>query len=330
MLLKRHGLLAGILVVLIILPMLTSSGYYHYLMGLAGVYTILAVSLNLLTGFSGQISLGHGALMAVGAYSSALLSTKLDFPIFFSLLAAGLITGLLGLALGFPALRLEGHFLALATTGLAVAVPALAVKWEFLTNGVNGLHLKQLTLFGYVLDNTEKYYLILLVCILVIWGTVNLLKTKPGRALIALRDSETAAKAMGINITYYKVAAFAISSFIAGLGGGLYAHLIGFISPMDFNFWVSINILLMVIIGGVSSIPGAVLGAVYMTLLPELTTRTKGMGMIITGGIVILMMLFFPKGLIDAYHRTLAVIKGKRTRSPLEEQSVKHRGEVGR
>lgn len=321
--LKKYGPLIGIYMILIILPMLTSSGYYHYLLALAGVYTIMAISINLLTGFSGQISLGHGALMAIGAYSSALLTTKLDFPFLLSLLLAGLITCLLGIAFGFPALRLEGIFLALATIGLAVAVPAIVIKWETLTNGVSGIHLGKLIIFGYVLDNTRaKYYVILLICTLIIWGTLNLLRSKSGRAFIALRDSEIAARAMGINITFYKVAAFAVSAFIAGLGGSLYAHLIGYISPHDFNFWVSINFLIMIGIGGTASIPGSVLGAIYLTIMPELTSRTKGLGMLINGGMLIFVMLFLPKGLVDIYHKMTTII-GKHSGSARKTQNVK-------
>ncbi len=323
--LKNHGPLIGIFIFFIILPKLTSSSYYIYLMALAGVYTIMAVSLTLLTGISGQISIGHGALMAIGAYSSALLTTKLDFPFLLALIAAGLITSLLGLLFGFPALRLEGHFLALATLGLAVAVPGIVTKWESLTGGSYGIHLSKLTIFDYVMEVQDKYYIILLVCALVIWGVTNLLKTNPGRALIALRDSEIAARAMGINIIYYKVAAFALSSFIAGLAGSLYAHLIGYISPQDFSGMVSINILLMIVIGGTTSIPGAVLGAVYMTIMPELTSRTKGLGMAVNGGLVILLILFLPNGLIDIYYKILSKIK-----HTFKQQLIEDRGEVNK
>ena len=323
--LKNHGPLIGIFIFFIILPKLTSISYYIYLMALAGVYTIMAVSLTLLTGISGQISIGHGALMAIGAYSSALLTTKLDFPFLLALIAAGLITSLLGLLFGFPALRLEGHFLALATLGLAVAVPGIVTKWESLTGGSYGIHLSKLTIFDYVMEVQDKYYIILLVCALVIWGVTNLLKTNPGRALIALRDSEIAARAMGINIIYYKVAAFALSSFIAGLAGSLYAHLIGYISPQDFSGMVSINILLMIVIGGTTSIPGAVLGAVYMTIMPELTSRTKGLGMAVNGGLVILLILFLPNGLIDIYYKILSKIK-----HTFKQQLIEDRGEVNK
>jgi branched-chain amino acid transport system permease protein len=303
---------ALILPLFLVIPNLTSSTYIHYLMCMAGVYTIMALSLTVLTGFSGQISIGQGAFMAIGAYFSVLLTNNLHFPFLLSLISAGLITSLVGFLIGFPALRLEGFFLGLATVGFGVVIPQLILKFDFITNGYNGLNTSSPKLFGYILNSSQKkYYLILIICTLLMLGIVNLMKSKPGRALLALRDSGVAARAMGINVTFYKVAAFTISSFLAGIGGSLYAHTAGFISPNDFNFWLSINILVMVSVGGLGSIPGTVVGAIFLTLVPELFSRTKGLGIVFNGAVLILVMLFCPKGLVNIYSLLKQKIKRK-------------------
>ena len=272
--------------------------YILYFACLVGIYMIVAIGLDFLIGYTGQISLGHAALFAIGAYSSALLTLTVGLPFWVALPAAGLITGFAGLLLGLAALRLAGLYLAIATLGLGEAMPHILMKWDSLTNGYNGLKPARPSIFGFVFDNEFKlYFLILAVLVVVMMVTSNLLRSKIGRAFIASRDSEAGAEAMGIPLARYRILAFVLSAVFAGLAGSLYAHVVGFISPSDFNSWMSLVFLCMVFVGGVGSIPGAMLGATFMTAVPQLFVGSKSLSGILFGGALLIIILFFPKGL---------------------------------
>jgi branched-chain amino acid transport system permease protein len=241
--------------------------YYIYMANYVAINIIVAVGLNLLVGYAGQISLGHGGFFALGAYGTILLMVKLNLPIFLALPLAGFGTALFGFLLGLPALRLEGPYLAIATLGFGLTVTQIIGRWE-LFGGRQGLHAPPITLGSLTLETDfDFYWMIVPVTILLIVAARNLIKTKVGRAFIAIRDSEVAAQTMGVNLTYYKTLAFAVSAFYTGVAGGLYAFALGFIEPQIFNLMLSILFLAMVVVGGLGSIVGPVAGAILLSLL---------------------------------------------------------------
>lgn len=286
-----------LLAVLLVIPVAVES-YLVYLFSLAAIHIIIAIGLNLLVGYTGQISLGHAGFIAIGAYASSLLMLKLHLPFAVALPAAGIIAGLFGFLLGFPALRLTGPYLAIATLGFGIAVAQILVKWEALSGGSIGIHPPKPSL-GPLAVSTETrfYYLVVSLMLLMTIGAVNLVRSKIGRAFIALRESDIAAQAMGVNLTLYKTLAFALSAFYAGIGGGLMGHLIGFISPESFNLLASIYFLSMIVIGGLASILGSVLGAIFLTALTHLLSGIQNLPMVIYGAFLILVVMFEPNGL---------------------------------
>lgn len=295
----------ALVALLLLLPVLIGrSTYVNYMLALITVYAIVAIGLNLLTGVAGQVSIGHAAFMAIGAYTSALLTMKAKLPFPIALLAAAIVAGAAGFLLGLPALRLQGHFLALATLSFGVVIPQVLLKWDKVTGGHMGLMPPKPSLFGLALKTeAQQYYFILCLALLLGWFAQNLVRSKPGRALIALRDSELAAQSMGVNRALYRTLAFAISAAYAGVGGSLYAHLVGFINPFDFNISISFQLLAMVVVGGLGSIVGAVDGAILLTLIPQLFSRVRGLTSAIEGAAIILVVMFAPQGLASLGRR---------------------------
>jgi branched-chain amino acid transport system permease protein len=250
-----------------------AENYYIYLLNMIMVHVILAVGLNILVGYTGQISLGHAGFFAIGAYGTVFLMTHFHVPFIIALPAAGLIAAFFGFLLGLPALRLEGPYLAIATLGFGLAIMHIIGRWDIF-GGRMGLQAPELDLgvpqigFSLVLDSDIKmYYLILIVSILMIVGAINLMKTRIGRAFVAIRDSDIAAEVMGVNLTIYKTLAFAVSAFYAGVAGGLFGFVLGFFDPFTFNLILSIIFLVMVVVGGLGSVLGAIMGATLITYL---------------------------------------------------------------
>jgi branched-chain amino acid transport system permease protein len=272
--------------------------YLVYLLALAATHVVIAIGLNLLTGYAGQVSLGHAGFMAIGAYGSALLMLRLQLPFAVALPAAGLIAAAFGFLLGFPALRLTGPYLAVATLGFGIAVTQILVKWEGLSGGSLGIHPPPPS-FGPLLlrSDAHLYYLALAIGIVLAVGGANLVNSRLGRAFIAIRESEVAAQAMGVDLTLYKTLAFAVSAFYAGIGGALMGHLVGFISPDSFNPLVSIYILSMIVIGGLASIVGSILGAVILTVLTYLLSEIKNLSMVLYGAFLVVVAMREPHGL---------------------------------
>ena len=278
------------------------------------IYSIVGLGLMLLVGFTGQISLGHAAFLAVGAYTEALLQAK-GVPFFVSLPCAALFAGVLGLVVGLPALRLKGIYLAIATLAFNVIVEEVITRWESLTGGNSGKHLKPVELLGLRLDGDAGfYYLCLALTILCVLALLNLLRSPTGRAFVAIRDSEISASCMGVNLAKYKTLSFAISAALTGIGGALYAHKVTFISPEQFTLLQSIELVTIVILGGVGSLHGAVLGAAFLIVLPQLIAVAKdylpgnvagsGLQAVVFGVVLIGFIVFEPLGL---YGRWLKV-----------------------
>jgi len=261
-----------LLVFLFTLPVYLPS-YNIYLLNIIMVNIILAVGLNILVGYTGQISLGHAGFFAIGAYGTSLIMMNFHFPFFAAIILAALIAAFFGFIIGLPALRLEGPYLAIATLGFGLTIMHIIGRWDFfggrmgitappLDMGISG------TSFSYVIQGDVKiYYLILIMTVLLIIGARNLMKTRVGRAFMSIRDDDIAAEVMGVNLTIYKTLAFAVSAFYAGVAGGLYGFVVGFFDPFTFNLILSIIFLVMITVGGLGSIMGAIMGAMLITYL---------------------------------------------------------------
>lgn len=256
-----------------------------------GIGVILALGLTIITGLTGQLSLGHAAFMSIGAFTSAILTIRTGVPFTVNLLFSGLVTAVAAAIIGWPILRLTGDYLAICTLGFAEIVKVVFLNLE-ITNKALGLSV----------PNPQSAIplpiLVWLLAFLAIVMTLFIASSRFGRALKAIRDDEIAAEAMGINCARYKVQAFAVGAFLAGVGGGLYAHFISYINPSDFGFLKSIDILSMVVLGGLGSVPGAVVGALVLGAAPELLRFMAQYRMLVYGVLLVVLMLFRPNGLL--------------------------------
>lgn len=258
-----------LIITILILPFFADP-YVTYIINIAEIAIIGAVGLNILTGCTGQISLGHAAFMAIGSYTVAILADIYNLSIWFALPLAGITSAIAGILLGVPCLRLKGLYLAMATMVFGEVIEHLAIHWESLTRGVRGISVAPVEIFGYPLDTDEKfYYLMLFVTVLLLLAAKNILRTKVGRAFIAIRDRDIAAESMGVSLTKYKVMAFALSSFYAGIAGGFYAYYTSYVHPEHFNIMLSVEYIAMIIVGGMGTILGSIFGAIFITLSPE-------------------------------------------------------------
>ncbi|MBU3916922.1 branched-chain amino acid ABC transporter permease [bacterium] len=301
--------------------------FYIYMANYIAISVIVAIGLNLLVGYTGQISLGHAGFFAIGAYGTVVLMQLVHLPFLLALPLAGLIAATFGFVIGFPALRLEGPYLTIATLGFGMTITLIIGKIE-LFGGRNGLHAPKLEI-GNWLIHTDKdfYFLVIPLTILLAWFARNLVRTKVGRAFIAIRDADVAAETMGVNLTYYKTLSFAISAFYTGVGGGLYAFVLRFIEPELFGIVMSITFLVYIVVGGLGSIAGAIAGACLISLLdlqlrnilsiPYIgewlealsknyfsITGVSNIQYIILGLIMVLIMVFEPHGLYGIWLRT--------------------------
>ncbi len=294
-----------IVLILLVLPFVITDNYIRRLIIMVGVYSILALGLNLVTGYTGQLSIGHAAFYGIGAYTSAILSTQLHLSFWLALPAAGIIAAVCGFLVGMPSLRLRGDYLAIVTIAFGEVIRLIFLNWSGLTNGPMGIPgIPKPHIFGFVLrDNITFYYLMLVLLALTIFVVYRIVNSRLGQALVAIRDDEVAARAMGINITEMKVLVFVIGAFFAGIAGCYYAHFQTFINPDDFTYMVSITILCMVILGGIGSIPGSILGAAILTLAPELLRNADQYRMVLFGLTMILLMLFRPQGFLGLARR---------------------------
>lgn len=282
--------------------------YYLSQLTFVAIYGLAGVGMMLLVGYTGQVSLGHAAFLAVGAYTEAILQARgVPFPI--SFLASGLVGAVLGGVVGLPAARLSGIYLAIATLAFAFIVEEILVRWESLTRGNLGVLVGGLSVGPVNIDAEWKfYYLCTGLLVLVSFGAINLLRSRTGRAFIAIRDSEVAARSLGVDATLYKTAAFAISAALTGMAGALYAHRILFVSPDQFTILASVELLVLVVVGGLGSLHGAIFGSAFVVMLPQAITLTKGVTGLsassnaglnagLYGLMLVLFMLFEPQGL---------------------------------
>ncbi len=292
-------LYALILILLLVFP-LTVGDYYIDVFILAGIYIILALGLNVVIGFSGLLNLGFAAFYAIGAYTCGLLTTKAGLGFWSSFPLSVFIASVSGLILAFPALRLRGDYLAIVTLGSGEIVRLTLNNWDSLTGGPNGISgIPSPFVFGFELSKlSHYYYLVLFFVLFTIFIVRRVYYSRTGRAWLALREDEVAAEAMGINTTKYKFLAFSFGAFWAGLAGALFASKMRFISPESFTFMESVFIACIVILGGIGSIPGVILGALILVILPEVLREFQLYRMLALGIGLVLMMVFRPHGLL--------------------------------
>ena len=287
-------------VFVLLLPLYFQGGYLMNVLVFVGINTMLAIALNLLLGYAGQISLGHAGFFGLGAYLSGILTATYGWNPWLAMPTAAIVVGGLAGLIGFPILKLKGHYLAMGTLGLGIIIYIVFNETVDLTGGPSGLSgIPNLALWGVTFDSDVKnYYLIWGGTLAVILFSLNLANSRVGRALRAVHDSEVAARVVGVNSRILKVQIFALSALLSSLAGSLYAHTMTFISPASFGFNFSVELLTMVVIGGLGSVYGSFLGSALLTLLPEFLRAAHDYDIIIYGALLMLMVMFMPGGLV--------------------------------
>jgi len=291
-------------------PLLIHEGYLLNVMIFVGIHTILALALNLLLGYAGQISLGQAGFFGLGAYISGILTASHGINPWLAMLAAAVVVTLLAFVVGFPILKLKGHYLAMATLGLGIIIYIVFNEAVEHTGGPSGLSgIPNLSIAGFNFDTDLKnYYLIWAFTLLAMGLSLNLVHSRIGRALRAIHDSEVAARVMGVNARLLKVQIFALSAGLSAVAGSLYAHTMTFVAPASFGFNFSVELVTMVIIGGLASIYGSLLGAALLTVMPELLRAFQDYDIIVYGLMLVLMTMYMPGGLVKGIPAIMASI----------------------
>lgn len=289
----------ALMAVVLSIPFVVTNLYYLHLLNLIGIYSLVVIGLNILSGYTGQVSMGQAGFFAVGTYTSALLMMKLHMPFWLATIMAAIMAAICGIIIAIPALRLTGPYLVMATVGFGEIIRLVLVNWVSVTKGAAGLTgIPAPSFFGFtVISETNFFYLIYAVVALGILIAVRISKSKIGRTFMAIREDELAAESMGIPTNIYKVAAFAIGAAYAGIAGSIFGSFSGVASPDGFTFDDSVGFLCMSVIGGNRSIYGAVIGSVTLTLLSELLRFMQSYRLIVYGAILLLTAIFMPQGL---------------------------------
>ena len=294
--------------------------YHYFIANLILINLIAALGLQILIGFTGLLSLGHAAFMGVGAYTSALLVTKWGCPFILSILAAGLVAALLGIIVGIPSLRIKGFYLMVATLAFQFVIDYIIIHWESVTRGIRGIELPTPYILGISLEKNQAYFLLLfLITAFLMWGAKNIIRSKIGRAFIAVRDNDVSAEIIGIPIFPYKLLSFAISAFYAGVAGALFAGLLRTAIPEGYTFLHSIIFLAMVLVGGLGRLVGTIFGVIFITLIPVLldlivsyianvydpnfTILLGPLKELVFGGLIIAFIILEPEGLVGIWVR---------------------------
>lgn len=295
----------GLVLVVALLPLLVKGGYYLLVLNIIAINALVVLGLNLLIGFAGQISLGHAAFFGMGAYLSAVFTTIYKMPPWPTLVLVMVITALVAYGLGIPTLRLEGHYLVMATLGFNIIVYILMVQMEFWTggpSGFSGIPPLRVGFFAFQSDY-HFYWLVWPMFLLIFLLSINLVDSRVGRALRAIHENELVANSMGVNTERYKVCIFSLSAAYASLAGSLYAHYLSFISPKTFDIFYSVQIVTMVVVGGIGNLWGGLLGTVVLTALPEVLHVLRDYALLIYGLILMGALVFFPEGLFPGLVR---------------------------
>ncbi|MCW2248489.1 branched-chain amino acid transport system permease protein [Azospirillum fermentarium] len=304
----RHWGLAALAAVLAVLPFVLPNSFYLDLTIRMAINAIIVLGLNLLIGFAGQISFGHAGFIGIGAYASAVLPTHYGVPPMLALGAGALAAGALAAAVSYPIFKLKGHYLAMATLGLGIILTIAFRNEAALTGGPDGMPVPTLEIFSVALSSDRQWYwVVAAMLVFSVWASLNLIDSPFGRALRALHGSEVASKVVGVDIARYKMAVFVMSAVFASIMGSVSAHYVGFVTPSVSEFFHSIELVTMVVVGGMASVFGSLVGAVLLTALPQLLATFEGWETVAFGGILILFMIVLPRGLVP----TLAARLGK-------------------
>ncbi len=297
-----------VIAVLIVLPFVLPNSFYLDVAIRMAINAVIVLGLNLLIGFAGQISLGHAGFLGIGAYASAVLPTHFGWHPLLAMIAGAVVTGVLAALVARPIFKLKGNYLAMATLGLGIIL-SIAVRNEAQwTGGPDGMPVPAFGLFGFELSSDKQWYWVIAVLLSVsVWASLNLIDSPFGRALRALHGSEVASRVVGVDVVRYKVAIFVMSAVFASLMGSITAHYVGFVTPNLADFFHSIELVTMVVIGGMASVYGSLIGAVLLTALPQALATFEGWETVAFGGILMVCMIFLPKGLVP----TLASKLGK-------------------
>jgi branched-chain amino acid transport system permease protein len=295
----RTGGVLALAAIVAALPLALPNNYFYDVAILVGLNAIACVGLNLLIGYAGQISLGHAGFFGLGAYGSAILASKFGWPPLAAMLVAIVAVGLVAYVIGRPILRLRGHYLAMATLGFGIIVAMVVATEDRLTGGPDGLTVVPLTAFGVALQGERVWYWVVgALLVAAVWLALNLIDSPTGRALRALHGSEIGAEVVGIDAARHKVLVFVVSAVFAAVAGSLNAHYAGFITPSKVSFLHSIELVTMVVLGGMASTFGAVVGAAVLTTLPQLLTVFKDYEMVVLGAVLMGVMIFMPRGVV--------------------------------
>jgi branched-chain amino acid transport system permease protein len=300
----RHhtGLLVwGLAVVLALTPLAMRNPYNLGILNLIGLYVIVVLGLNLFIGFAGQISLGHAAFFGLGAYGSAILTATYAFPAWPALALTAVIVAVMALIIGVPTLRLTGHYLAMATLGFNYVVDSVFMEWDAVTGGPSGLSgVPPLSIGGLTFDNDIKFhYLVWAFALVTITLCLNLLRSGVGRGLAALAQDEIAASALGVDVRRNKISVFVLSAVLASVAGSLYAHYFGYVNPEAFSIFKSLDLVIMVVVGGLGSVWGSLFGAAFITMLPHFLGFLETYTEIIHGVILVVILIFLPQGFVS-------------------------------
>ena len=297
-----------IMAVLVVLPFVLPNNFYVDLAIRMAINAVIVLGLNLLIGFAGQISLGHAGFLGIGAYATAALPTHFGWHPLLALGAGAVAAGLLAAIVARPIFKLKGHYLAMATLGLGIIINIVVRTEAAWTGGPDGMSVPPMSLAGFEISGDKHWYWIVAILLSVsVWASLNLIDSPFGRALRALHGSEVASKVVGVDVVRYKVAIFVLSAVFASIMGSVTAHYVGFVTPNLADFFHSIELVTMVVIGGMASVYGSVVGAVLLTALPQALTTFEGWETVAFGTILMLCMIFLPKGLVP----TLAAKFGK-------------------
>ena len=309
---KKEDLLAFVVFIflIILLPVFSGSTYTLTVGIFSGINALVAIGLCILMGYAGQVSLGQAGFYGIGAYVSSVLSLHLGIPIVLSVIFAMIVAAIAAVILAVPALRLKGHYLAVATLGFGEIIYIVLNEWG--PGGPSGFgDIPHFDILGYTIDSTTGYfYLIWGLVAAVLLFSINLIHSGTGRALRAMHDSELACDAMGLNVVALKIKVFVLGAVYASLAGSLYAHYMTFVSPSTFSLFYSILVLMMVIVGGVTSLWGAIVGAVVITVLPELLRRFEEFDVLVYGLILTSSLMFFRKGLVPILIEKIRKLRG--------------------
>ena len=297
-----------VMAILVVLPFVLPNSFYLDLVIRMAINAVIVLGLNLLIGFAGQISLGHAGFLGIGAYASAVLPTHFGWHPLLAMGAGAAVTGALAALVARPIFKLKGHYLAMATLGLGIIINIALRNEAQWTGGPDGMAVPAMGLFGFDLTSDKQWYWVVALLLSVsVWASLNLIDSPFGRALRALHGSEVASQVVGVDVVRYKVAIFVMSAVFASIMGSVTAHYVGFVSPNFADFFHSIELVTMVVIGGMASVYGSLVGAVLLTALPQALATFEGWETVVFGAILMLSMIFLPKGLVP----TLAAKFGK-------------------